>query len=221
MLSRLAVIVPAHNEECLLPGCLRALNRAVTRSPVPVEVVVVLDACTDATAQIARAAGAHTVAVDAGNVGIARAVGMSHMLRHGTGGLWLATTDADSTVPANWLRWHAACRADVLVGTVAVADWRVRSPHSRRVYEARYADGFDGTGHRHVHGANLGCTAAAYVAVGGFAPLRHGEDRDLVTRALGIGLRVARDRGAPVRTSARRIARAPNGFATYLDALES
>jgi glycosyltransferase involved in cell wall biosynthesis len=221
VLNRLAVIVPAHNEELLLPGCLRALHRAVARSPVSVEVVVVLDACTDATAQIARAAGAHTVAVDARNVGIARAVGVNYVLRHGTEDVWLATTDADSVVPVNWLRWHAACRADVLVGTVAVADWRARGSRIRRTYEARYADGFVGTGHRHVHGANLGCTAAAYVAVGGFAPLRHGEDRDLVTRALSIGLRVARDRDAPVRTSARRVARAPNGFATYLDALES
>ena len=102
--ARIAVVVPAHNEEALLPACLRSVLAATT--PVPVEVVVVADACTDDTAALASAAGATVITLAARNVGRARAAGMEHALRSGADGLWLATTDADSRVPANWLRRH-------------------------------------------------------------------------------------------------------------------
>jgi cellulose synthase/poly-beta-1,6-N-acetylglucosamine synthase-like glycosyltransferase len=54
---RLLFLVPAHNEELLLPACLVALRRL--RYPADrVEVVVIADNCTDRTATIARATGA-------------------------------------------------------------------------------------------------------------------------------------------------------------------
>ena len=106
-MNRVAVVVPAHDERDLLPACLAALAVAADRiAPVPVEIVVVADACTDDTAALAAAAGAHVVLVHERNVGHARAAGMAHALRHGPGGLWLATTDADSRVGPGWLAWH-------------------------------------------------------------------------------------------------------------------
>ena len=49
------VVVPAHDEEALLPACLAALRRAAGALHVPVHLLVVADACTDGTAAVARA----------------------------------------------------------------------------------------------------------------------------------------------------------------------
>ena len=219
MLTRFAVVVPAHDERELLPECLTALRVAVAGIAVATEIIVVADACTDDTARLAAAAGAEVVTIAAGSVGVARAAGMAHALRHGSGGLWLATTDADSRVPPEWLGWHARHAArgtDVLVGTVEVHDWSPWPAAVRHAYERRYRAALTATGHRHVHGASLGCAAPAYEDLGGFAAVDHDEDRDLVTRATRAGLRVVYDTASPVLTSARRTARAPAGFATHL-----
>jgi len=222
VLNRIAVVVPAHDEQDLLPGCLAALHHAAASTPVPVEVIVVADSCTDDTAAAARRAGAEVVEVTHRRVGCARAAGMTHALRHGTAGLWLATTDADSVVGPGWLEWHrehAAAGTEVLAGTVAVADWAAWPDPVRAEYDLRYQAAMTATGHRHVHGANLGCAAPVYAALGGFADLEHDEDRDLVARAHVAGHHVTYDRGSPVVTSARRSARAPHGFAAYLAGL--
>jgi hypothetical protein len=217
VLTGFAVVVPAHDEQELLPNCLAALRAATAGAGVPVEVIVVADDCADDTARLAAAAGAEVVTVAAGNVGRARAAGMAYALRHGSAGLWLATTDADSRVPPGWLGWHArhvARGAEVLVGTVAVDDWTPWPDPVRYAYERRYR-----AAPRHVHGANLGCSGEAYAALGGFAAVPHDEDRDLVTRATRAGLRVVFDARSPVLTSARRTARAPAGFAAHLAAV--
>lgn len=51
---RLLVLVPAHNEELLLPACLASL-RGMRYPPRQLDVVVVADNCTDRTAELARA----------------------------------------------------------------------------------------------------------------------------------------------------------------------
>jgi hypothetical protein len=79
-----------------------------------------------------------------------------------------------------------------------------------------------GTGpHTHVHGANLGFRAAAYLRAGGFADLPTAEDRALVAALTASGGRVRRTRALTVVTSARREARAPHGFSGYLAELEA
>jgi glycosyltransferase involved in cell wall biosynthesis len=220
---RVAVVVPAHDERELLPACLAAIAVAAAEvAPLPVERIVVADACTDDTAALAAAAGATVLTIAARNVGAARAAGMAQALRHGPGGLWLATTDADSLVSPGWLRWqlrHAATGADLLAGTVEVDDWTAWPAGLPAAYEQRYRAGVTSRAHRHVHGANLGLTAHAYLAAGGFAARRFDEDRDLISRALATGARVVADPGCPVRTSSRPHGRAPNGFAAHLSSL--
>lgn len=56
----LAIVVPAHNEAATLPGLLRALG-ALDYPRALHQVVVVADHCTDATADVARAAGARVL----------------------------------------------------------------------------------------------------------------------------------------------------------------
>ena len=54
----ISFIVPAYNEEHELPGALESIRAAAETAGQPFEIVVVDDASTDATAEIAKAAGA-------------------------------------------------------------------------------------------------------------------------------------------------------------------
>jgi glycosyltransferase involved in cell wall biosynthesis len=131
ILRSMSVVIPARNEERLIGRCLTAVFDAVqytrqefTPHALTVEVIVVADACHDATAQLARDAGATVVSLDARNVGKARATGADLALRRGVGPhaeRWIANTDADSVVPRNWLLDQIAIASrgyDVMIGTV-------------------------------------------------------------------------------------------------------
>jgi glycosyltransferase involved in cell wall biosynthesis len=223
-IEAVGVVVPAHNEETLLPACLAALRLAAGVLGVPVFVLVVADSCTDRTAAGARAWGARVVAIGARNVGAARAAGMAELLRLTAGvdpsAVWLATTDADTVVPPGWLERqlrYADEGWDVVLGTVTVADWDGHPPHVPAAFDALYEFG-DGP-HRHVHGANLGIRASAYLAAGGFRSLRTAEDHALLAAATEAGCSVLQASDITVETSARRRARAPLGFSHLLRTL--
>jgi glycosyltransferase involved in cell wall biosynthesis len=226
VIRSVGLVVPAHNEESHIRGCVLALRRAARRLPgnIAVHLITVADSCTDATASEAMAAGAATVAIQARNVGAARAAGMAEVLRR-TGHLnpaqvWLATTDADTVVPSYWLRrqvQYADRGWDVVLGTVTVTDWAGQPPHLQARFTAHYAHG---TGpHPHVHGANLGVRASAYQAAGGFKALNTAEDHDLLSALSAAGSKVLRADNICVDTSARRQARAPDGFSHLLGTL--
>ena len=72
-----------------------------------------------------------------------------------------------------------------------------------------------------MHGANLGFRAAAYLKAGGFPDAPTAEDHALVAALAAAGGRVLRTRAVTVVTSARREARAPNGFSHYLADLDA
>ncbi|QNG17573.1 glycosyltransferase [Rhodococcus triatomae] len=212
--DHVTVVVPAHNERADLPDCLHGLREASGGLDVPVRIVVVLDACSDGSAEVVGP-GIETVVVDLHNVGAARRAGFAAVpvRRHE----WFATTDADSRVPPNWLSSqlaHASAGAELVPGTVVVDDWSQWSPAVRRRYLAAY-----GSSKRHVHGASLGFSAELYGAVSGFASLESGEDVDLIHRMIGRGAQVVWSTDAPVRTSARARGRAPAGFASHLASL--
>ncbi|WP_404388596.1 glycosyltransferase [Humibacillus xanthopallidus] len=232
---QVTVVVPARDEELLIGRCLDGLDRARRslrrhRPDVAVEVVVVLDACTDGTADVvARHGGLTVLAVDAARVGAARQAGIRHVLeRAGTDpradgrvddvAHWVTNTDADSVVPSSWLIDQLALAEvghDVVVGVVepdptelatdVLARWRGR----HQLVE----------GQAHVHGANLAFRMSAYLAGGGFEPLPVHEDVRLVERMRLGGARIAATARVRVRTSARTTGRAPQGFAAYLDEL--
>jgi len=218
------VVVPAHNEEALLPACLAALRRAASALRVPVHLLVVTDGCGDRTADVARAGGARVISIQAHRVGAARAAGMRELLRLTSGtdpsAVWLATTDADTVVPPGWLRRqleYADAGWDIVLGTVTVTDWDSHPPHVPIAFAERYASG-PGP-HPHVHGANLGIRASAYLAAGGFRPLRTAEDHALLAAATEAGCPVVQAGDITVETSGRRAARAPRGFSHLLRTL--
>ena len=230
------VVVPAHDEEALLGRCLAGLRAAAAHPDlvaVEVRVVVVLDACTDTTGQVALAAGVRRVAVDARCVGAARAAGTDAVLtvlagsEAGSGGAgradldrtWVATTDADSVVAPDWLAQQvrlAAAGADAVVGVVEV-DLSGGPAGLDERYAALYGDVADG--HRHVHGASLGVRASAYREVGGFAPLPVSEDVALVAALRAAGRRVVPSAAVRVTTSPRLEPRARGGFGDLLRSL--
>ena len=219
---RAAVVIPAHDEAKSLPRTLRAVLTAAACAPVPVDVVVVLDNCSDSSERLAGRYGpdVHFVTVDAGNVGAARAAGFSYARSLGGDSeddrTWYATTDADSKVDPDWLLRQICSGADMVLGVVRVSDWRKLSPAAVRRYLKAYHAGDRGGSHDHIHGANMGFRADAYWAAGGFRALVTGEDVELVDRFEAAGYHIHRDAGLSVTTSARAQGRAPGGFAQHL-----
>lgn len=227
-IREIGVVVPARNESALIDRCLAALVAArahlATVDPlVTVGILVVADACTDGTEDVVRARRDDRVELlvtDAGRVGAARAVGVRAVLgdraAHRLDRLWLAHTDADSVVPVEWLAQQVALAeagAEVVVGTVrpdpadltAEQDARWLATHER------------GRPNGHVHGANLGVLASAYVQAGGFDAVPEHEDNLLVDRLRSAGARIVASDDAEVLTSGRRIGRTPGGYAAYLE----
>jgi glycosyltransferase involved in cell wall biosynthesis len=184
-----------------------------------VRIVVVLDGCTDGTRALAEAtSGVETVQVWHRMVGRARRAGAEHALAgRDAGSVWLASTDADSAVPGDWMTSMldcAAAGADLVLGTVQLD---ARTPAERvRAWQSGYRPTAD---HRHIHGANLGIRGDAYRRLNGWPHLASGEDVMLARRAEAAGLRILRVATMPVVTSGRTAARAPNGFGAYLAGL--
>jgi hypothetical protein len=226
-LRALGVVVPVHNEESVVTSALEAIDRAIRRLPSDIHcrVAVVLDTCEDSSssrvAQWSIGSPALVLCSRGRNVGRARKQGcealVSTFSEFDRNAIWLATTDADSIVPEDWLRVQVASfhqGVDVWAGRVGVADGTERTPGVIARWKKLYA-----SERIPIHGASLGFTASAYVELNGFRELRSGEDRDLYERAKDLGRRVHHDKRAVVMTSARQQARAPHGFAHALDAL--
>lgn len=213
----IGVLVPAHNEAQHLGACLRSLAIAAAHPALagePVRIVVALDACTDASADVCAALGVATLPVKARCVGAARAAAAQQLITDGV--RWLACTDADSVVPADWLAAQRHAGSDVFCGLVDLGDLTPQQAWLRTCFQRSERWG---EGHGRVHGANLGMSVRAYQAAGGFAALRCSEDVDLVRRLRAIGATLCWAGEPVVMTSARLSGRASGGFADHLASL--
>lgn len=231
MIDHVAVVVPAHNEEAEILGCLTALVAAVeaASSLSSVQVIAVADRCADGTAGlIERFAARHPVVtpmtVPFGNVGRARDAGAQAALDAIAAvdadeavleRTWLVFTDADTRVPENWITAHldhAGQGADCVVGTVEPR----ADVGNDDLIEAWFAAHHLGEGHDHVFGANLGIRGSHFVRIGGCPPLRLGEDVAMVHAVTAVGGTIRRTDDCRVVTSARMLGRCHGGFSTYL-----
>ncbi|ADG73424.1 glycosyl transferase family 2 [Cellulomonas flavigena DSM 20109] len=243
--THVAVVVPVRDEEALVGACLASLDAARTtllaRGGRTADVVVVLDSCRDGTADVvARHVATHgglhgathgglhdgvhggvrVLEVEAADVGLARATGVAAALAASPASpdeTWLACTDADSQVGADWLVEHvrlADAGADVVVGTVH-PDPADLTPAQWTAWRATHVPGRP---NGHVHGANLGVRASAYLRAGGFRAAREHEDVELVARLRASGAVIVASDVVDVRTSGRPVGRTPGGYAGHLAA---
>ena len=242
-IDRVAVVMPANNEEDHLELALEAVQRSAdalrrVRSDVETRVTVVLDSCTDGSAAVMagfaasdprfsalevsyRSAGASRAAgVRASGIGATRRrpPGQRWTPPPWAGRTWLANTDADSRVPENWLVRQlefAEAGADAVLGSVE-PDPAGMDPELLRCW------------HEH-HPFRRGPPAylrREFRGPGFRLPCRRRVRPGHVRRRPDPGARPPQPRlhghrngQHRVMTSGRTHARAPHGFATYLRSL--
>ena len=225
-----SVLIPARNEEQLLPRCLRSVLAAFECLPchVSYDLTVAVDSSTDSTLEIAERiiskgnCGA-VVSTNEGLVGWARSLATDTALRRHTAihhRWWLANTDADCEVPKEWLTRQltlADSGVDAIAGVVDVDSFEEHGQHVPDHFRSSYLIRPDGS-HPHIHGANIGFRADAYLRAGGWRSIVTAEDHDLWNRLGTVcSNRLSTDQ-VRVITSGRRIGRAPCGFANALAA---
>ncbi len=98
MTADISVVIPAHNEEDYIERCLVSVRSAEQQISEKVEIVVVLNRCTDNTEAIARKYSAVVIAEDAKNLSKIRNAGVK-----ASSGRILITIDADSWMSDNML----------------------------------------------------------------------------------------------------------------------
>ncbi|MEP7246809.1 MAG: glycosyltransferase [Gammaproteobacteria bacterium] len=221
------VVVPACNEGQSIEACIDSIvdSLDVCASVDSSWIVVVADSCRDDTAARARAfLGARGEVVECGvaSPGVARRLGSARVLEHfgpaHAGRLWLANTDADSAVSEEWVARQlefADQGFTAVAGIVRVDSAESQRPDVIRALMQDYTLNEDGT-HPHVHGANLGFRADAYVDAGGWSSLALAEDHCLWGRVRARGWRVVSSIASVVVTSDRLQGRARGGFADTL-----
>jgi glycosyltransferase involved in cell wall biosynthesis len=198
----ISVVVPAHNEELFLPDTLKSLQE---QSYENFEIIVVDNNSTDATASIAKEHGARVITEQ--KVGVAAARQAGFIAANGT---IIATTDADTIVPENWLEKIAAkflSRPEIVAygGLYSLYS----GPLSARIifpdiaYLAWCIDRLI-NGVWVLPGANMAVRRQAFLAIGGFDLNKEVlEDADLSKRISKFGP-VVFELGNLVRTSGRR-----------------
>lgn len=193
----LSCIVPAHDEARLIGATLAALHAAAAQLQIEYEIVVVDDASTDATAEIARRHGARVVSVAHRQIAATRNAGA-----RATQGEWLLFVDADTLIDAAVLQAALdALRAGAVGGGAAVAFTGPLRWHERALADlARRV--FFRTGI--APGCFVFCTRAAFEAVGGFDEAWYAGEDVAISRALARLGRFVILRQA-VRTSERKL----------------
>ncbi|MGY2047744.1 glycosyltransferase [Methylobacterium sp. JK268] len=243
--ARLACIaaIPVRNEAERIGACLRALS--VQDGVAGFGIVLFLNNCTDGTArEVAALRGTLPVPLrviacvsDRATAGWARREAMeaaaSWLEEVGSPDGVILTTDADSRVPADWVRRSLAALADgadAVAGRIALdPDEAARLPeslHARGRLESRYeallteiAARIDPRPddpwpcHWTDSGASLAVRLSVYRRVGGLPPLALGEDRAFVAALRAADARVRHEPGIVVVTSGRLEGRAPGGAA--------
>jgi hypothetical protein len=238
-----AVVVPARDEEdgirATVHHVLASLDVARRDGLVDATTVeVVAHRCTDRTAVRAAAAlldrhdGHVTRDHTSVTVGQVRDGGARRALRRldtCASATWVLSTDADTLVGPDWvaglLTAARAASAEAVVGITTLDRWRgterAAVAYERLLRDKTCPDASPGLHqHDHVYGANLGVRADAYLAVGGFPHVGHGEDQALVDALAARGHRLLRTTAVTVVTSGRLHGRATGGLADHLARLD-
>ncbi len=226
----MVVAIPARNEAPSIGMTLSSILLSLQHLPASILTIVSVacDSCVDETvAEICLVNNDDTtVLIVEGmwqSVGGARRAavqaGLNSLLDAGLSleQVWIASTDADTTVGPNWLSRqlrYAELGLDAVAGVVSLR----RDADLTLVTEEIFHDMYQVAkhGHSHVHGANLGVRADAYAVAGGFPILPASEDRELWNSLLAAGYQCHSSTRLRVSTSARLHGRVEEGFAFAL-----
>jgi glycosyltransferase involved in cell wall biosynthesis len=198
-----SIVLPAYNEEALLPATLGALREAMAAVPLRGEVVVCDNNSTDRTASAARAAGARVVFEPVNQISRARNAGA-----RAARGRFLVFVDADTLVPAPLLRdaLLALASGHACGGGAAVEMEGVTTAAARRMVWLWNAVS---RGRRLAAGSFVFARRDAFDAVGGFSERVYASEEIWLSRAVkrwgrkrGMPFLILRDH--PVVTSGRK-----------------
>jgi len=199
-----SVVVPAHNEELLLPDALKAIAVAADAVNGEVEVIVVANRCTDATVAIARAAGALVVEHEARNISVVRNAGAARARAQA-----LVTIDADCRMsPRTFGEIERLLGSRQFVGGGTKVVPERRSPGIRATYALMQAAVLL----TRLGGGQFWCLRSDFETLNGFdESLLLAEDLDFARRLRAHGKRTGRRftnlRTAPVVASCRKFDR--------------
>jgi glycosyltransferase involved in cell wall biosynthesis len=196
-LPEFTVVIPARNEAGFLLQTLEAIGRQTVR---PAEVIVVDNASTDDTAQIACAWGARVLACTSVGVSPARQLGLEEART-----AWVASTDADSLPDSQWIErlQRAAPGRVALYGPLCFSGTPGVQLASRLAYRS-FLEVCVRVGRPNLAGANMAFSRQAAHLAGGYPAVKALEDVMLGQALARLG-RVAYVPGALVQTSPRRL----------------
>src|SRR6267378_6414910 len=206
---KISVVVPAFNEERLLPSSLfsiRAAMEGFARLGWETELIVCDNNSTDRTAEIAKGLGAQVVFERVNQIGRARNTGAAR-----AGGDWIFFVDADSYPSVElFLEAADAIRTGCLAGGSTVA---FEDPHPGSTLLTGIWVGIWNALSRinkWAAGSFIFCEAAAFREAGGFSEeLYAGEEIDLFRRLKRLARREERAivilHRHPLRTSNRKL----------------
>ncbi len=198
----ISIVVPAHNEENFIGATLDCLLHQDFRGSY--EIIVVDNASTDRTAEICRSKGVQVIAEPRKGVVFARQKGFLEAKAS-----IIATTDADTEIPPNWLTWlyegfQSCPRMVAFGGLYRLGDGSLFHRVGTRIWLPLFCV-LDNV---LIGGGLLGCNMAvrrnAFLACRGFnLDLKWNEDGEIARRLQKQG-KVEIDRKFFVYTSGRR-----------------
>lgn len=204
--------IPAYNEEAVIGRCLESVLAEIARSGVEAEVVVVNNASTDRTKEVAeRFPGVRVVDEYKKGLTHARAAGM-----RATDGEILANIDADTMLPEGWLATVAEAferdqKLVALSGPFLYYDLSALDRGLTRVfyfigYLLYLVNHFVLRAGAMLQGGNFVIRRGAFERVGGFdtSIAFYGEDTDVACRLAKVG-KVVWTWNLPIYASGRRL----------------
>lgn len=213
-MTEISFVVPAYNEERLLPKALQAILDEVRRTPCDAEIIVVNNASTDSTAAAATSF-ADVRVVDEPVKSLVRARRAGFLAARGR---LIANIDADTVLPEGWLRQVLdAFRADpelvALSGPYVYDDLSLAARIGVHLFYrvgygfhvvSRWVFGVGGM----LQGGNFVVTREALQGIGGYSDSFefYGEDTDVACRLARIG-RVRFSFTLWARSSGRRLSK--------------
>jgi glycosyltransferase involved in cell wall biosynthesis len=239
MSQKIVVAIPVRDEEQRIGLCLNALAQQTVPAD---EIILLLNNCEDATFVIAQTFAQHfrhlniiecQLQGEAACAGEARRRALDTAATRGD---IILTSDADATVPPDWIARTVGLMehgAEVVCGQIDIdpadASAMPQALHHAQALEHACAAAIDHLvavidpdpadpwpRHQENSGASIGVTAAAFARAGGLPAVRCGEDRALIAALRRVDARIRHAPQLRVTVSGRLDGRAPGGMAATL-----